>query len=241
MNDTIIKQIAISEEVRNSIRLIEIGLGNLQRIDGSNDFYHAAFLTLSSGFERLMKIIICFYKYEVDGNYPTMVYFKTKGKGHDLVFLLEKITKECFNSKYLNKVPAARKDIMFLNEDEQLLETVKILTRFGLSTRYYNLNIVLGVNSTLLSSEQEWKKLESTILDSKNKYSDLMRNEINLDEAYSIITTNLVIRLEMFARALVRLFTLGGLGVDAKRNSGFIKPFLNLMDRDLGKRKYPTY
>ncbi len=76
MDETIEKQIAISEEVRNSIRLIEIGLGNLQHIDGANDFYHATFLTLSSGFERLMKTIICFYKYEEEGNYPAMSYFK---------------------------------------------------------------------------------------------------------------------------------------------------------------------
>lgn len=241
MIDTIKKQIAISEEVRNSIRLIEIGLGNLQRIDGANDFYHATFLTLSSGFERLMKTIICFYKYEEEGKYPTISYFKKKGKGHDLVFLLEKITKDCFNVEYLKEVPAARKDILFLREDEQLLETVEILTSFGLSTRYYNLNIVLGENSVHSSPEQQWKKLELLILESEKKYSDLMQNKIKLNEAYLIITKNFVIRLEKFVRGLVRLFTLGGLGKEAKRNTGYIKPFLNLMDRDLGKRKYPTY
>ena len=241
MNDTIEKKIAISEEVQNSVRLIEIGLGNLQRINGTNDFYHATFLTLSSGFERLMKTIICFYKYEEEGNYPVLSYFKKNGKGHDLVFLLEKITKECFHEEYLKKVPAARKDIIFLREDEQLLETVKILTSFGLSTRYYNLNIVLGENSILSSPEQQWKNLELEILESENKYLDLMERRINLNEAYLIITRNLVIRLEKFARGLVRLFTIGGLGEEAKRNTGYIKPFLNLMDKDLGKRKYSTY
>ena len=121
------------------------------------------------------------------------------------------------------------------------LETVEILTSFGLSTRYYNLNIVLGENSTLPSPEQQWKKLELLILESEKKYSDLLERRINLNEAYLIITRNLVIRLEKFARGLVRLFTIGGLGKGAKRNTGYIKPFLNIMDRDLGKTIYPTY
>jgi len=55
----ILKEFSIDDELRTSIKLIELGFGEFQNLDMTNDFYHLPFQLLSSGFERLMKCHIC--------------------------------------------------------------------------------------------------------------------------------------------------------------------------------------
>jgi hypothetical protein len=49
------QMLAIDRELLDSVRLIQSGFGQLQQLDGANDFYHMPLLTLSSGFERFLK------------------------------------------------------------------------------------------------------------------------------------------------------------------------------------------
>ena len=65
------KTLALDQELLNSVRLIRAGLGQLQNIDGANDFYHLPILTLANGFERFMKVILCFRALEISGRYPS--------------------------------------------------------------------------------------------------------------------------------------------------------------------------
>ncbi len=53
------KKSSLLKEVETSIKLLNKGMGDLQKISVSNDFYHAPILLLSSGFERLIKCLLC--------------------------------------------------------------------------------------------------------------------------------------------------------------------------------------
>jgi len=238
MPPTVEQNVAVGEEVRTSIKLIEAGLKQLQRIDGANDFYHLPMLLLASGFERLMKTIVCFHTLHERGEYPARNAFPRGRTGHDLTRLLNKITQECFSEAYLNRVPAARQDVEYLRNDSRLRELVRILSDFGQAARYHNLDIVLGGSPTTLSAEQQWEQVELAILREDDDWAEQLKAPVNTDKLYKRITTDLVVRLEMFARALTRLFTIGGLGDEAKRHTGTIQPFLFLRDAELGKRVY---
>ena len=235
---TVQQHVALGEEVRTSIKLIEAGLAHLQRIDGANDFYHLPMLLLANGFERLTKTIICLHHLPETGSYPTRKIFPTGRKGHDLVALLDDIISRCFGPDYLKR-PAASDDVEYLRADAQLRKLVHLLSNFGQAARYYHLDVVLGEDHETDSPEQTWQQLEMEVLQEKGAdWFDRLRAPANFSGIYGDITQDLVIRFEKFARALVRLFTIGDLGDEAKRHTGTIGPFLYLMDRDLGKRNY---
>lgn len=240
MTATVEQHVALGEEVRTSVELIKAGLGHLQRMGAANDFYHLPMLLLASGFERLMKTIICLHTLRETGEYPSPSDPILGGgsKGHDLARLLDKITTDCFNPAYVESVPAARKDIEYLRRDPRLRKLVEMLSNFGQAARYHDLNVVLGRPSDIASPEREWKKLELDVLKGDSEWQDELADPAKWDMLYKMIASNLVARLERFARALSRLFTLGGLGHEAKRHTGTIAPFLFLRDEDLGKQTY---
>lgn len=235
MSPTVKQHIALSREVSTSIKLIRAGLGQLQRIDVANDFYHLPMLTLASGFERLMKTIICLYTFRETGDYPSVKAFPPGRRGHDLIWLLDKITKECFDQEYL-EIPVACKDVEYLRSDA-LRKLIEILSSFGQTARYYDLDIVLGKSPATPSPDQMWAQVEMAVLKEADDWVQRLKSA-KLDEVYMRITTKFVIQLEMFTRALTRLFTIGGLGDEAKRHTATIAPFLYLRDEELGTRVY---
>ena len=52
------------------MRLLKTGLRELNRMDGSTDFFHLPILLLASGFERMMKTVICCHYLESTGEFP---------------------------------------------------------------------------------------------------------------------------------------------------------------------------
>ena len=238
MGSTVRQDLALNDELVTSIKLIQTGLKELQHIDGANDFYHVFMLTLASGFERLMKVIICFHIVETTGTYPKKYPWRAYKKGHDLVFLLNFITEKCFSEEYLDKIPIARKDIEYLRNNQQLREYVMILSNFGQAARYYNLDIVEGNEPKTFSPDDEWAKLESSILQENPEWEKESLTNRSLAKTYNHINTEIIIRFERFARALSRLFTIGGLGDKAKRFSCAVHPFLMLSDDKLGNTIY---
>jgi hypothetical protein len=238
MAPTIEQQWAIQEEVRTSIKLIEAGLGHLQRIGGVNDFYHLPMLLLANGFERLMKTIICLYHLGETDKFPEgKSFFRSDRKGHDLVHLLDRVIAACFRPDYLRR-PAARDDLQYLRRDPRLRQLVQLLSEFGQAARYYELDTVLGQRHDTDSPDDTWRRLESEVLGDDPQWMDKLKDPSNVRWVYLEITTRFVIALEKFARALVRLFTIGDLGDEALAMTGIVKPFLFLDDGALGTRDY---
>ena len=231
------RELALNDELHIAVRLIRIGLKEIRIIDGGNDFYHPIMLTLASGIERLLKVIICFHIFEATGTLPSAYPWKEGRQGHDLVFLLDHITTHCFSDNYLMKIPVAKEDIEFLRTDNHVREIIRILSDFGQSARYYNLDLIKGQKSSD-SPKAEWQKLESVILKAKPGWKDLIQTDLNLDETYKYINNEIVKHLEKFVRALSRLFTIGGLGQKAKQYSSAVFLFVQLSDGQLGKTNH---
>jgi hypothetical protein len=59
MSNTTLRKICLLNEVDASIKLLKKGMSDLQNISAKNDFYHAPILMLSSGYERLIKCLLC--------------------------------------------------------------------------------------------------------------------------------------------------------------------------------------
>lgn len=235
---TIQQKVALGDELLTAIRLLKCGLRELNRMDGTHDFYHMPIQLLALGFERMMKVVICCHYFAVNGDFPKRQIFHQGKKGHDLIPLQDKITRECFSDKYLEKIPAARQDIGFLRNDKQLRRIVRILSDFGTSARYYDLNIVLNEKNQVSSPEAEWQKLEMEILQEDKKWEEKIRDPSWMNEIHKKINKKLTVHCERFARSLSRLFTIGGLGEEAGRISPHTHDFLFLMDDQLGEQNY---
>jgi hypothetical protein len=235
-----LQNVMIGEELLSAVRLLKTGLRELNRMDGSTDFYHLPILLLASGFERMMKTVICCHHLETAGDYPTRAVFPEGRRGHDLVVLLNQITCDCFSDAYLARIPAAKTDITFLRSDHKLSAIVRILSDFGQSARYYNLNVVLGKQDPGPSPDDEWQKLEMEILQEDPSWTLRIGDPKESDSIHRQINMALTIQCEKLARALARLFTIGGLEPQAKQISPHTHHFLFLMDDQLGKTNYES-
>lgn len=240
MMDAVWQHIMIGEELLTAVRLLKTGLREVNEMSGATDFFHLPILLLASGFERMMKVVICCHHFGVHGDFPARDCFPRGKRGHDLVWLLEAITERCFSDEYLARVPAARDDITFLRTDCRLLALVQILSDFGQSARYYNLNIVLGEADPGLSPDDEWQKLEMEILRDDPTWKQRITDPGQLSGAYQDIYRELTVRCERLARSLSRLFTIGDLGYLAKQISPHTHHFLFLRDSDFGTSDYAS-
>jgi hypothetical protein len=229
---------SLDEEILTSVRLVQLGIKELQGIGFENDFYHLPLLLLSSGFERLMKCMICLKYLDKNGKFPSTE--EIRNYRHNLINIKNKIVSECISKKRAYETPALKNDYDFLVNDRDLEKLVEILSDFGQNARYHNLNVIGGEVNPKTDFKARIDEYEIELLKRKAKednedFGDILENKI--DEYYEIIYEIIIKKLQRFARALVRQFTLGDLGKEAKRYTGLIKPFLYLMDEDLGKIK----
>jgi len=238
---TTLQESMIGEELLTAIRLLKTGLRELGRMNGATDFFHLPILLLSSGLERLMKVVICCYYLETTGEFPDRKALSPNRKPtHDLTWLKEKITLDCFSDEYVSQIPAARTDIYFLRNDTRLKRIVKILSDFAMSARYYNLNVVLAYTPPGSSPDDEWQSLEMEILQDDPTWKERIADPNQRQSINSQINKELTAHCERLARSLSRLFTVGGLGVLASQISPHTHHFLFLKDKDLGATDYES-
>lgn len=228
------QKLALTFEIETAVKLLRLGLAELQNIDGGNDFYHLPFLLLSSGFERLMKCMICLKWRHDTGVFPPTAELKT----HDLVKLKARVLSECVFEDTASKRPATKEDYGYMEADEDLRRLLEMLSQFGKFARYYNLDVVTGSAKRTVNAQEMWEQYEGDLVKKHGALSSLSGELNRIDDFYRELNRIIVGKLERFARALVRQFTLGDLGADAKKHTGIISAFLYLSDNELGKRNY---
>jgi len=231
-----IRNIRLLNEVDNSVRLIKKGFSELQHINCADTPYHIPILLISSGFERLMKCIICYWHLKKNKKYPSNK--RLRELGHRLDILLQEIVDICKQFGNYDNRKATTEDLDFLKNNKRLHNIIRILSEFADGGRYYNLDIVSQGNSEYSEPEDKWREFETEIIKEDPEFAELIKNPAKSDEMYDKINKVLMTYLERFARALSRIFTLGELHPDAKRCYSYISDFLNIMDKDLGVKKY---
>ena len=228
------KVLHLNEELRNSIRLIKLGMGEIQNINLDNSFYHLPLQTLSSGVERFLKCYLCFGYHEKNNKFPDFKTLKDYGggTGHDIVELKKVISKDYFLLR--------NDDENFIKNDEILEELLYLLSEFGKFSRYHNLDIVTSKSKPSVDVEMLWEKFETKILKENTPlYKRFFNFKIQQsNETYDFINSKIISILERFIRGLSRQFTFVNLGKLANKHSVEVRDFLLLKDSDLGKTIY---
>jgi hypothetical protein len=134
---------------------------------------------------------------------------------------------EVFGDTWINGPPAGRADQQFLTADPLYRRQIAILTHFGKSGRYSNLDIITGQTEQGEDPISAWKRLEIELLDHGEMAS-----------SYPKVTARMVGSLERGFRALARWFTLGGGRLEGRQHSGLVTPFVRLMDSDIGRTEW---
>jgi hypothetical protein len=231
------RKICLTKETEIALNCIIKGFGSLQQIDEINIFYYAPFINLSNGFEKLVKCILCYSVLNNDGIISRIPFISSGQRGHDLIKLMDNLIIELNNHNYSSISTLTNSDMNFLINDNELKEIIKFLSDFSQGGRYYYLNIVLNGSSNTKDPEDIWKKFEKEIIKKDSRLQQLLVDG-KLNELYKNINQKLVVKLESFLRALVRILAFGKFNIFMGQMNFQINYFLQLTDNKLGKTNY---
>ena len=205
--------------IRTSMSLIQDGLTKVQRISDGSELPAGALESLSRGFELLAKVVISLHEFDKTGAFPTSESFRKYG--HSLERSLARVL-EIYDD--IDGPSAIVEDREFLKKDEFLSRLVWILSSFGGGGRYYDLD---SLASPLAhdSPMDLWSLLEGDALREHPTEYRLIGTPQSRT-SFEVVAKDLVVIIERLARALSRLCSMGFVGPEAKRFSGYMSPFV---------------
>jgi hypothetical protein len=223
---------SLIQELETARELIKAGLGELQEIRMSNDFYHLPQQLLASGLERLLKCYFCLVYEARNGRFPDKSFLTSIR--HSLVKAKQMLVDDYFES---NGIPLLVDDLSFLRSDVLLDEIIRILSEFGKMARYYNLEVVTGSPNPPIDPTSEWERLEAKIEDPSPYFAPDSLEALHRDY-YPRVNAKIVAKLERFVRAIAMQFTLGKHGGRLQQLSPTIFDFIMLKDEAFGTTDY---
>lgn len=238
MNKTY-RKISIILELERSIKYLRLGLSEVQRISADNDFYDPVFIYLSGGLERLFKTMLCLNFQELKNRLPNKNEIWNNRNGHNLNLLKSKVEKIC--------IPISRSfassDYDIITKEKFIDEICTILSAFGNRARYFNIDAILGQDQDF-DAKENWGKMEILVGEEnygKEKFYELLAEPTQLDKIYSETNKEIIIRLEIFFRALTRQFIFGDFSKKASAYLFQIETFTDIKDSQLGKTNYNQF
>lgn len=241
MPPSTIQNISAGEEVLTAVRLFSSGLGQLQSLDdGASDFFHLPLLALQQGLERWIKISLCFHSLDQTGEFPDAKFFSRTKQGHNLQPILDQLVSSAYTVKFEGDFPYVKQDRVFL-KSKVFRGYLHALSEFGVSSRYFHLNTVLGSEAEFNPPEHAWQDLEGKILDFNEELKDEFFEADGSQEVVVKLLAESRAILVRCGRALARLLVLGALGGEAKIHTGYVYKFLQLSDEDLLTVKFDPF
>ncbi len=228
-----LSRIHLIEELDLSVSVIKHGLAILQRSSAAQTRYFLFMLTLSTGIERLMKVLLCLHSLDSQGSFRSEQ--ELKSFRHNLVRLKDEVVDKCFNAESLRR-PAVREDLDFIQNDALMNEVLETLSDFAMRDRYIYMDGINDPNADREWLDTRWDRVERMTMPEDASLS--MVAEGRLDEYISYANRCIVICLERFLRALARTVTLSGLSADASSLGTGVWDFLMKHDEDLGQTEY---
>lgn len=226
--------LCLQEETATAVKLLKLGLGELQKITYYSDFcYHLPLLLLSSSFERLLKCLLVLLKIENDNNFSSHS-FKTN---HKIDELLKTLLLLCEGKGDLLVYSQAKSDVTFMSDDKYLTKIVSCLSKFAQGGRYYHLDIISEGKMGARDPRREWNEIETDILYNDRKLREQFLSG-DKDNAFKEINKELVKLLEKFASALSRIFESASPEEYDINPKMIVGEFSSLSDNDLGKINY---
>jgi hypothetical protein len=227
------QHLALVNELATVVGLARRGLGELQSIDGANDFFHSPSLYLSSSLERLWKATLIVASFQSGATRANIRRYS-----HRLDSLLDAVVAVCFTSEYMQR-EAARDDRAFLTTDRRFRDILAILEDFATNGKYHDLDSLSGeAEFEDESPNDRWFELESRTMREIGVWEEAVKPGEGGRKAHRAANRAFVASLERAFRATARLYTLGPLGVLGRQLSPSLYPFLMLMDDQLGSTDY---
>lgn len=219
-----------------AVSAVKSGLAVLQQghLYRRNEFVFL--LLLSTGLERIMKVILHLHAYETQGAFSTRR--EMRDAGHALSHLCALVVARCFVGDYLRR-SIAQSDHAFITQDPLLGEVLATLTAFAKDDRYLYLDSIADVNLPNAADRwpsRRWNALETALIAARGE--DVSVDQVERQQRDA--THDLVVLIERFMRALGRLFAFGVLGEGGRRVSSSIGDFTRLGDDQLGANAYPV-
>ena len=233
------RDFAIVFEVQESIKLLKKGLCEIQKLSLNNDFYTPVFMLLSSGLERLFKIMLCLNFTDKNNRFPNSDEIWKNKNGHDLLFLKSEVGKIC---KPIDRQFTAT-DYYVITEEESITKICEILSDYGKKGRYFNIDAILG-NEQPFEPYVQWQRLVEApigieMYGEEGYYSRITNgNAQQSAEIINEINEEILVRLEVFFRALCRQFTFRTFSEDSFRFTAYTGFFGDLRDEKLGTTDY---
>lgn len=232
MRETL-KRLYLIQELDLAVNVIKSGLAILQQSRLYKTQHFLFLLTLSTGIERLMKLLLSLHHFDSTGQF--LAPRNLKRYGHNVARLKNDVCKICF-SKMSSYPPMIEQDRSFLEEDPLLVAILDTLSDFGERDRYLFMDGINDPDSTGEWIDRRWERIESMTFPEEEGLT-LVTNG-RLDEYKSRATATIIICLERFLRALARTVTHAGLNGEAKSLGTGVWDFLTIRDDHLGKTKY---
>jgi hypothetical protein len=238
MSNSQAQRISIIQELELSIETIKSALSIIQRMEFQKTPSFLIFVLLSTGIERLFKVIIGLRLLSDGEKFPSVSDLKnSKEYGHNLTKMKSKILTLCFKDN--QKPQIVKEDREFLENDTLLKELLAHLTDFSLSDRYVYMNSIANEEFTGKWLSHRWEEIERIIIspsDAAKLISDGKANEYK-----EFISHSLVVVIEKLLGVMCRTITLGKMDSDANSAGTLLFEFLFLRKSDLGKRRYDLF
>ncbi|MBI3519040.1 MAG: hypothetical protein HY062_06745 [Bacteroidetes bacterium] len=227
---------AILEEVDAAFDFMSRGLKNLKEQKSSVSNNHVTIQLLSSGFERLVKILLLIKDKHNDGEYPELDvakkrFSKYKG-GHGIKSMLDELLAYSESVKLMQDIPIVKEDLDYLKSDSDFTKFIEIVTEFSISQRYFYIDII--ASEKISNKYNPFDSFKQFIL---NFYRNIDTSTLSYEEEENIAIIEATICIEKGARALSRFFTHGFDSLGRQ----FYNKFSNLIllkDKDLGTLNY---
>lgn len=235
---------AVMIEVEASFKFIAEGLKILNQQNYVLSNNHVPLQLLSSGVERILKILLLLKDKYLEGNFPelqkTRERFKNYDNGHGIEKMLLELLEYSKSVELMQKIPMVANDMEFLENDPNFRTFIKVITDFSIYQRYYYIDTI--VSATPNDSSNAFKVFRSMMYGYlENIDTSQMTNE---QEAKFCIKSTIVC-VEKGIRAITRFFT-HGLGDVGRIYYNDFSNFIHLRDEKLGsleyteKKKYPS-
>lgn len=228
-----IRILGVTRELDIALSLITTGLGFIQRGHQDEIERFRFLLLITSGLERLMKIILVLQIQQSEDRFLSKT--ELKKIGHNLQELCSSVVERCFTPRYLQR-PMAVGDKQFLQHDPLLQKMLLLLSDFAQEDRYAYLNAIANPERTLNPPNRRWEELEMEQIETTELMGLIRAQQYDLADIR--MRHNLIVCLETMLRAFARLFRFADLGDLAKSTSLKIWDFARIEDGDLGKRQY---
>lgn len=228
-----LKRLYLVQELDLSVNSVKSGLAILQRSRPYKTQHFLFLLVLSTGFERLMKVLLCLRSFNDAGQFLSEKALRKYG--HDLMILRDDVYRDCF-PEHISLPEVVEEDRDFMLNDPLLNAVLRVLSDFAVRDRYLYMN---GINNPVAQGEwldQRWEEVEAMTASKEERLR--MVTEDRLDELKNQAIGSIMVCLERFLRALVRTTTHTGLQGKARSMGTGIWDFLTMQDEQLGQKRY---